>query len=420
MNTLYLECAMGAAGDMLMGALYELYPEKEEFLRVMNRLLPGVSVKAEPVCRQGVAGTHMRVTVHGQEEGYVAAHGHNSSAPDSPSHAHRSLSEVQSILDGLPLPETVRRRAGDIYGRIAQAEGLAHGVPVGEVHFHEVGMMDAIADVAGVCYLMEKLAPARVVVSSVHVGGGTVSTAHGVLPVPAPATQRLLEGIPISSGPVDGELCTPTGAALLAGFATSFGSLPSGRVLACGYGCGTKEFPRANCLRAFLLEAAEETTGKTAKEMAEETISPNDMVTELKANLDDMTAEELGYAIERLWKAGALDVSAAPLSMKKNRPGWLLVCLCAPQNAGTMVRIILAHTSTFGVRRTDCPRYALSVSMDTVPTAYGAIARKTGRGYGLVKSKPEYADLAVAALSHGVPLAEVKHEFYRKTGDELS
>lgn len=389
MRTLYFECAMGAAGDMLMGALYELCPEKERFLADMNSLLPGVRLEAEAVRRQGIAGTHMRVVVHGQEEGHDRHHEHHH-------HEHHSLADIEAMIDGFSLPQAVRESAKSTYGLIAQAESEAHGVDVGEVHFHEVGALDAVVDVTGVCYLLHLLSPEAVCASTVTVGSGTVHTAHGLLPVPAPATARLLTGTPVTAGDIETELCTPTGAALLRTFARSFGPMPDGKVLGCGYGCGTKDFHRANCLRAFLLDTAEASEG------------PNDRIVELKANIDDMTGEDMGFAMERLLEAGAVDVSYAPVYMKKNRPGVVLTCLCRPGDADRLAREILRHTSTFGVRRTDCPRYAMSVSSEEVETVCGPVPQKTGTGYGLVKSKPEYEAMAEAARLHGVPLAEVR------------
>ncbi len=388
---------MGAAGDMLMGALYELCPEKERFLADMNALIPGVKLEAEGVTRQGIAGAHMRVSIHGQEEGHERRHTHGHHHDHH--HEHRSLSDIHAMIDAFPLPEAVRENARRVYGLIARAEAEAHGVEAGEVHFHEVGALDAVIDVTGVCYLMHLLAPDAVCASAVTVGSGTVRTAHGLLPVPAPATAKLLTGVPVTAGDIEAELCTPTGAALLRTFAESWGPMPDGTVRDCGYGCGTKDFPRANCLRAFLSDTSEQAGG------------PNDTVTELKANIDDMTGEALGQAMEALLEAGALDVSYVPLQMKKHRPGALLLCLCRPAEAHRLAREILRLTSTFGVRRTDCPRYALAVTRDEVETPLGTVARKTGTGWGIVKSKPEYADLAAIAREKGVSLAEVRRAY---------
>lgn len=399
MKTLYLECAMGAAGDMLMGALYELYPEKERFLADMNALIPGVKLEAEGVTRQGIAGTHMRVDIHGQEEGHERRRMHDHHQDHH--HEHRSLADIHAMIDAFPLPEAVREKARRVYGLIAQAEAEAHGVEAGEVHFHEVGALDAVIDVTGVCYLLYLLAPDAVCASPVTMGSGTVRTAHGLLPVPAPATAKLLTGVPVTAGDVEAELCTPTGAALLRTFAGSWGVMPDGVIQGCGHGCGTKDFPRANCLRAFLVDDLSR---------AEE---PNDEVTELKANIDDMTGEALGLALERLLEAGALDVSYAPAAMKKNRPGVLLTCLCRPGDADRLASEVLRHTSTFGVRRMDCRRYALAASMDAVETPWGTVPRKTGTGYGITKSKPEYGVLAEIAAERKVPLAAVRAVYDR-------
>lgn len=384
---------------MLMGALYELYPEKERFLADMNALIPGVKLEAEGVTRQGIAGTHMRVDIHGQEEGHERRRMHDHHQDHH--HEHRSLADIHAMIDAFPLPEAVREKARRVYGLIAQAEAEAHGVEAGEVHFHEVGALDAVIDVTGVCYLLYLLAPDAVCASPVTMGSGTVRTAHGLLPVPAPATAKLLTGVPVTAGDIQAELCTPTGAALLRTFAGSWGVMPDGVIQGCGHGCGTKDFPRANCLRAFLVDDLSR---------AEE---PNDEVTELKANIDDMTGEALGLALERLLEAGALDVSYAPAAMKKNRPGVLLTCLCRPGDADRLASEVLRHTSTFGVRRMDCRRYALAASMDAVETPWGTVPRKTGTGYGITKSKPEYGVLAEIAAERKVPLAAVRAVYDR-------
>ncbi len=230
MKVIYFDCNMGAAGDMLSGALLELVPEEErpKFIEELNALgLPGVEFAAVPSVKCGITGTHMKVTVNGQTEGEEHHH----------------------------LPEKVKSDILEVYGLIARAESHAHGVPVTEIHFHEVGTMDAVADVTAVCLLMDRLAPERVIVSPVHVGSGQVRCAHGILPVPAPATAHILTGVPIYGGKIKGELCTPTGAALLRHFADSFGDMPVMTLLRVGYGMGTKDFEAANLVRAMLGEA---------------------------------------------------------------------------------------------------------------------------------------------------------------------
>lgn len=410
MKTLYFECMMGAAGDMLMGALFELYEDKKGFLDTMNRLIPGVTVAAEPVKRQGISGTHMRVVIHGMEEGHAHHENHHQHEHDHHhdhhSHTHRSLADITAMIDAFSLPEKVRADAKAVYCSIAEAEAHAHGCPAGEVHFHEVGTLDAIMDVTGVCCLLYLLHPDTVCASPVTVGSGTVSTAHGILPVPAPATAHLLNGIPIVTGGITAELCTPTGAALLKLCAGNFGAMPAGTVLGCGYGCGTKDFAQANCVRAFLLETAGSTDG------------PNETVTELKANIDDMTGEALGFAMERLLEAGALDVGYVPLQMKKNRPGVLLLCLCRTADADRLAKEILVHTGTFGVRRTDCPRYALKTRKESVETAFGTVSCKIGSGYGVIKRKAEYEDTARAAREHHTALPDIQDAVQQNCGSQ--
>ena len=248
MKTLYLDVTAGAAGDMLMGALYELCPEKERFLATMNEMgLPGLEVRALSVEDHRLQGVHMAVTLHGAEETHH--HGH----PEHHGHAHRSLAEIHGRIDGLRLPETVRARTREIYELLAQAESHAHGEPVTEIHFHEVGMDDAIADIAGVCLLLDMLGPDRIISTPVAVGSGTVRCAHGVLPVPAPATAWLLRDLPTIPGPGAGELCTPTGAALVRTLTAEFGDLPAAAIV--GWGFGSRRFPgHANAAAACLLE----------------------------------------------------------------------------------------------------------------------------------------------------------------------
>ena len=243
MKILYFDCPMGAAGDMLMGALFELCPDQAAFLQTFARLkLPGVALRAEPASSYGQNGTHMRLTVHDHEE---AEHHHAH-------HHHHSPLDVAGIITQLPVSDWVKTNAHAVYHRIARAESKAHGVPVTEVHFHEVGALDAIGDVVGCCMLLEMIAPEAIFASPIALGAGTVRCAHGVLPVPAPATENLLAGIPTCPGPVTGELCTPTGAALLAHFAAAFGPRPALSPASVGCGIGTKDFGRPNCVYAVL------------------------------------------------------------------------------------------------------------------------------------------------------------------------
>lgn len=423
MKTLYLECNMGAAGDMLMAALYELLPQvqKDAFLDAMNRLFPGVTVTPRSAVTCGIAGTRMEVLVHGREEhshdvalgtAQNAVHDHShETAHDEAHHSHEhhdhehdhehshehghehhhhhaSPADIAAILAGLDVPEAVKSNAKAVYDRIAAAEAKAHGVPVTEIHFHEVGTLDAVADVTGVCLAMHLLSPDQVSASPIHVGSGQVRCAHGIMPVPAPATANLLTGIPTYGGEIRGELCTPTGAALLAHFCGSFGPQPAMKVAAVGIGAGTKEFPAANCVRAFLGETEE---------------SGREDVSELVCHIDDMTAEALTFAGERLLDAGALDVSTAPITMKKGRAAWALTVLCRPADEERLAKAVLRETSTLGVRVRRCERYVLSPSVRTVETAYGPMSVKVGRGFGIRREKPEYRDVARVAREQDLP-----------------
>lgn len=405
MRTIYLDCSMGAAGDMLMAALLELLPEKDTFLQKMQSLgLPGLEISAESSVKCGITGTHMRVLIHGEEEGHPhehAAEEHAHSHADAPEaahahvhvhpHHHTDLDELTHRISHLNVSEAVRSNILAVYQSIADAESRVHGVPVEQIHFHEVGSLDALADVTGVCLLMELLAPEQVLASPVHVGSGQVRCAHGILPVPAPATALLLEGIPIYGGSIRGELCTPTGAALLRRFVTRFGPLPPMRVEKTGYGMGTKDFEAANCVRAMLGQT-EESAGH---------------ILELACNLDDMTPEAVGFAMEQLFAAGALDVYTTPIGMKKNRPGVLLTCMCREDDREAMLRTIFRHTSTLGVRISVCDRYTLSRRQYAVQTPDGEIRVKESSGWGVLRRKAEFEDLARIARQTGKSIAEV-------------
>ena len=432
MKTLYLECGMGAAGDMLMAALLELIPDRQAFLDKMNALgLPGVRVEAEKAEKCGITGTHMKVTVFGEEEesedehhhGHEHDHDHEGHHHDHEhhhhdhehehddhdhhhehehdhehdhhhghSHHHATVAEIDGIIAGLDVSEKVKADARAVYALIAEAESRVHGHPVSEIHFHEVGTLDAVADVVGVCLLMEMTGAEKITASPVHVGSGHVRCMHGVLPVPAPATALILEGIPTYGGQVQGELCTPTGAALLKHFVSSFGDRPVMAAEAIGYGMGKKDFERANCLRAFLGESE----GKTEE------------ITRLECNLDDMTGEEIGFAMEQLFKAGARDVYTQAIGMKKSRPGVLLSVICLPEDADRLAAVLMKHTSTLGIRRQDMRRYVLDRTIETAETPYGPVRVKTARGMGVTRSKAEYDDLAALAERHQVSIDTIR------------
>ena len=391
MRTLYIDCGMGAAGDMLTAALLELIPDREGFLKRLNGLgIPGVRVVAENSTKCGIGGTHIRVEVHGEEETehmHDHHHGHHH-------HHHGSMAEIRSIVNRLPIPTMVKLDIMSVYEEIAQAESHAHGVPVNQIHFHEVGSMDAIADITAVCMLMHQLDVDRVVASAVHVGSGQVRCAHGILPVPAPATAFILRDVPIYGGSIRGELCTPTGAALLKHFVTEFGDMPVMKVSAIGYGMGKKDFERANCVRVMLGETREKPDG----------------IWELNCNVDDMTGEQVGFALEQLMAQGALDAFTIPIGMKKSRPGILLRVLCREEDKEKMIRLIFRHTTTLGIRETFCARHTLERSVETVDTPYGPVRRKVSSGYGVRRCKYEYEDLARIAREKNLSLFDILSE----------
>lgn len=387
MKVLYLDCGMGAAGDMLLGALLGLHPDPAAFLARLDGLVPHTRVEAAQVERCGVRGTKVTVTVDGHEEGaHCPDGGHHHG------HGSRGLGDIRALVGALPVSEGIQAAVLKVYERIAQAEAAAHGQPVGLVHFHEVGALDAVADILGVCLLIEELAPGRILASPVRVGYGQVRCAHGVLPVPAPATAALLKGVPIYAGDMEGELCTPTGAALVAHFAAEFGPMPLLRLEGTGYGAGSRELPAANLLRAFWGELEE---------------GAGDRVCELCCNLDDMSGEALAFACETLLEAGALDVALTPIQMKKGRPGHMLACLCEPNREAEFAALLLRHTSTLGVRAGLLRRYTLQRAEETVQTPYGPARRKTAWGYGVNKGKYEYEDAARMAREQGLPFAEM-------------
>ena len=332
MKTLYLDCAMGAAGDMLTAALLELLPDPEGFVEELNGLgIPHVSFSAEKSVKCGITGTHMSVRISGHTEDEEMENYH----AEHHRHSHSGLQEIAHLISHMDLPAGVAQNVLSVYGLIAQAESHVHGVPVSQVHFHEVGSLDAVADVTAVCLLMDRLSPDQVVVSPVHVGAGTVRCAHGILPVPAPATAYLLQGVPIYGGAIQSELCTPTGAALLKFFGTKFGEMPAMTPEKIGYGMGKKDFPAANCVRAVLGQSAGEP------------------VCVLSCNLDDMTGEEIGFAVEELEKENPAEVYTTAISMKKSRTAVMLTVVCSPEEEERMVKAMFRHTTTLGIRRSE-------------------------------------------------------------------
>jgi uncharacterized protein (TIGR00299 family) protein len=406
MKTLYFECSMGAAGDMLTAALLELHDNPQDFLKRINSIgIPNVLVKAEPSVKCGITGTHITVTIDGKEEDdHAHEHHHHEHMHDEHDHhhehthsehenhhSHNNYHDIEHLIDHLTVSDTVKKNALAVYKLIAEAESRAHGVPVDKIHFHEVGEMDAIADITGVCMLIEELAPDVILASPVNTGSGHIRCAHGILPVPAPATAYILQNIPMYNDQTQGELCTPTGAALLKHFVKEFRAMPVISVNKIGYGMGKRDFEKANCIRAYI--------GNMANNVEE--------VTELVCNLDDMTPEAMAFAQQLLFEEGALDVYTSPICMKKGRMGLSFTCMCRSELKDKMVSLIFKHTTTLGMRENTSRRYTLQREQKEIQTKYGPVRIKTAYGYGVRKSKPEYEDIAKIAKERGLSIQDV-------------
>ena len=475
MNTLYIECKMGAAGDMLTAALLELVPDKEAFVEKLNKVgIPGVEYRTERSVKCGITGTHMTVTVNGAEEDehmhehhhqdhdhdhhhqdhdhdhhhdgedghhhdhhhdhdHEAAHGHEGTHHHDEDHHHdhdheaghhhhhSGMADIEHIVRGhLDIPDKVKDDIMAVYALIAEAESHVHGVPVTDIHFHEVGTMDAVADITAVCMLINELSPDKIIASPIHVGSGTVHCAHGILPVPAPATAHILQGIPSYGGSINGELCTPTGAALLKHFADDFGDMPIMKVSGIGYGMGRKDFETANCVRVMIGEGGAARTVDSS--LLTESIAPashvsghnneeaghsEEHVLELSCNVDDMSAEAIGYACERFFEGGAFEAYTIPVGMKKSRPGTLIRVMCDEEHREALIRLIFKHTTTIGIRETVTRRYVLDRHFETIDSPYGQVRRKISEGYGVTRSKFEYEDLARIASEQNISIDEV-------------
>ena len=388
---------MGAAGDMLLASLAELTGDVKACEEKLNSLgIPDVTYEFEKSVKCGIEGTHAHVAVHGVEEDehihdhhheehhhehvheeHTHSHEHDHEHEEHRHHHHTHMSDIENIINGLNVSDKVKGDALAVYGLIAEAESKAHGKPVTDIHFHEVGTMDAVADIVGVCVLLEQIGAGKIVVSPLATGFGQVRCAHGILPVPAPATASIIEGIPTYSGDVEGELLTPTGAALLKHFADCFGTRPVMAIEKTGYGMGRKDFAKANMLRTFIGEADNE----------------SDKVVEMKFNVDDMTGEEIGYATGVLMDNGALDVFTTSVYMKKNRPGILFTVLVKLEDKEKFAKLIFENTTTIGIRFNEMERFKLARREEKVMTRFGEVSFKVSEGFGVTKTKPEYDDV---------------------------
>lgn len=401
MKTLYIDCSMGAAGDMLTAALLELLPDPKNFIDRINALgIPYVTVSHESIIKHGICGSHISVKIRGREEhtaddshDYSHAHPHHHPCEQfsDKEHHHHKFQDIKHLIGRLPLSEKVQQDILNVYTLIAEAESKVHSTAVDQIHFHEVGNLDAITDITAVCMLMEEISPDEIVVSPIHVGSGHVHCAHGILPVPAPAAAEILRGVPIYSEHIKGELCTPTGAALLKHFASRFAAMPVMTLDTIGYGMGKKDFERLNCVRAILGHTPDQT----------------DEMYELSCNVDDMTAEKIGYALEQFFKDGAVEAYTIPIGMKKSRPGTLISVICQKELKDTLIHTMFKHTSTCGIRVSIIQRSTLEREIIPVETRYGTVHRKNYWGYGIKRSKYEYEDLVRIANENQMSIDDV-------------
>jgi uncharacterized protein (TIGR00299 family) protein len=376
----YFDCFSGISGDMTLGALVDAGCDLALLRSGLQGLqIPSWTISGEKVWKNGMSATLVRVTTEGQTK-------------------HRSLSAILEIFDKSQLSNSVRKNAAAIFHRLGEAEASVHDVPLEKIHFHEVGAVDAIVDIVGACIGCEALGIQKFVCSPLNVGGGTAQMAHGILPVPAPATAKLLQGQPTYSNGVQRELVTPTGAAIVATLCDTFGPQPAMKVSAIGYGAGSADLEgQPNVLRIMIGEAAE----KVVPGFDEE-------ISVIEANLDDMNPQIYGYFQEKALAAGALDVYTTPVQMKKNRPGTLLTLLCKPQDANALMSLIFAETTTFGARTYSAQRRTLPRESVNVHTQYGDVRIKLSRVDGHIQHvTPEFEDCRKLAMEKNVPLQRV-------------
>jgi len=392
MKTLYLDCFAGIAGDMLVGALFELVPNQDRFKAELSKMT-GLSsadydVSFAKGSKKGITGTYFHVNTHEH-------------------HPHRGLKDIEDIITTSALSMRIQREVLRAFALLAEAESKVHGTTPDKIHFHEVGAIDSILDIVGAYVLLDQLEWPRVLCSTINVGSGTVTCAHGVLPVPAPATEILLRGLPICSMGEPMERTTPTGALLARCMADTFCPFPTGTILTSGYGLGTKDTDLPNVLRAVLMDSSpkKDTAG----------IVDHDRVTLLESNIDDMNPQDFELVLERLFAEGALDVWLEPISMKKGRPGVKLCCICASEKAEDMCIIILRDTTTQGVRKMMVDRSKLCYKIEEMGTSLGPLRVKVAfMKNEPLRRTPEYDELKRLAIEHGISMPEARNRVIRE------
>ena len=394
MTVLYFDCFSGAAGDMILGALLDAGLPLDDLRNALGTLaIDREAVWTERVTRAGVSATKFHV--RGEKPPLRHAHDHE----DEHEHghgAHRTLADIFLLIDEAALSTPTKNRAKAIFGRLAEAEATVHETPIEQVHLHEVGALDSIIDIVGTVYALDRLGLDRIVASPLNVGSGSIRSAHGLYPVPAPATTRLLQGAPIYSGPQQTELVTPTGALLVTAYADSFGPLPPMRLQRIGYGAGTRDcHDTPNVLRVLIGES--------------DTAGPSHLVVVIEAEIDDMTPQIFGILLDRLLAEGALDVFYTSIHMKKNRPGTLLSIIASPGSREQLTAMVFRETTTIGVRYREMERECLDRETVTVETPFGPVRVKIARRNGeVMNASPEFDDCVRIAAARGRPVKDVQ------------
>jgi uncharacterized protein (TIGR00299 family) protein len=394
MRVAYFDPFSGVSGDMTVGALIDAGASARRLIHGLEHLGLGATFKAEKTIRHGIAATKFHVLVDGEAADHIHDHDHDHDHGHhhavTHDHSHRGLPQILDLIERAHIPPEVKATSSQVFKTLGEAEAAIHGIPVDQVHFHEVGAVDSIADIVGACFGLYLLKVDEVHSAPINVGSGTVKAAHGVLPVPAPATARLLAGKPVYVDGPSMELTTPTGAAILAALAKSYGPMPALNIHSLGYGAGAKDFPnRANVLRITIGDRLASPEAQT--------------VLVLEANIDDCSPQVLGYTMDQLFLSGALDVTLTPVLMKKNRAGHLLSVVARPEDKDVLSSLILRETTTLGLRITSAERRTLPRQFLTVSTPYGSVRIKvTGNGFA-----PEYDDCQSLAREHNVPLKDI-------------
>jgi uncharacterized protein (TIGR00299 family) protein len=441
MRIAYLECFSGISGDMFLGALLDAGVPSRTLEEAVAALAVGARLEITRVVRSGISATKVDVYVDGEkdvpreqywerQEQHQHSHEHGehshshasessragAPAPHSHSHQHgRGLAEIRKIISAAAISAFAKKTAIAIFEALGRAEAKIHNMSIETVHFHEAGAVDAMVDIVCAAVGAEALGVDEIICSPLNVGGGTVQCAHGIFPVPAPATVELLAGAPVYSSAIQAELVTPTGAAIVKTLASRFAAFPEMKIQKSGYGAGSRDFPgHPNVVR---LTVGESTSNALAAKTASDTI------TVLEANLDDLNPQVFGYVMDRLFEEGALDAFAMPVQMKKNRPGTLLTVLCKPEDAGKLTQLIFTETTTLGVRRREEMRQTLARRWENVNTSWGEVRIKIASMNGTITNyAPEYEDCRRIATEHHVPLKTVIQEAaraYLESGEKL-